>query len=41
MSRRPDSIAKELPLTARQRVRLPDALAPSGIFHGWGPGLER
>lgn len=41
MSRKPDSITAELPLTARPRVHLPLSLAPVRIFHGWGPGLER
>lgn len=41
MSRRPDSIVKELPPTIRHRVQLPECLAPARIFHGWGPGLER
>jgi hypothetical protein len=48
MSRKPDSIATDLPFTARHRVilsgvegRLTDTLASSRIFHGWGPGLER
>jgi hypothetical protein len=39
MIRKPDLI--DLPLTARRRVRLPDTLAPTRLFHGWGPGLER
>ncbi len=41
MSRKPELTDNDLPFTARQRVRLPDALASSRIFQGWGPGLER
>lgn len=48
MSRKSDSIANDLPFTARPRVilsglegRLPHSLTPTGIFRGWGPGLER
>lgn len=41
MIRKSDSIASELPLSARQRVRLADNAAPGRIFHGWGPGLGR
>lgn len=41
MSRKPDSILNDLPFSARHRVRLPETLASSRIFHGWGPGLER
>jgi hypothetical protein len=41
MTRRPDSLSRELPPTARTRVRLPDALASGAIFPGWGPELGR
>jgi hypothetical protein len=41
MTRRPDSIASELPFAAWTRVRLPEGLALARIFPGWGPGLER
>jgi hypothetical protein len=39
MIRKHDSFTYELPLTAP--VRLPQPLAPSRIFPGWGPGLGR
>jgi len=41
MTRKPDSLASELPFSARHRVRLPETLASTRIFPGWGPGLER
>jgi hypothetical protein len=41
MTRRPDFPTAELPFTARPRVRLPDTGSRSGLFPGWGPGLER
>ncbi len=41
MTRRPDPIVSDLPVTARTRVRLPDAFAPSRVFPGWGPELGR
>jgi len=41
MTRKPDVLDSEVPVTARTRVRLPDHFAPGRVFHGWGPGLER
>jgi hypothetical protein len=41
MTRKPDPMTSELPLTARTRVRLPDVGGSTGIFPGWGPGLAR
>jgi hypothetical protein len=41
MSRKPDPLVNELPFTARHRVRLPETLSSTRLFHGWGPGLER
>ena len=48
MSRKSDSIANDLPLTARPRAsltgtegRLAQTFASARLFHGWGPGLER
>ena len=41
MTRMTDLQSSEIPVTARTRVRLPDAYAPSRVFHGWGPGLGR
>jgi hypothetical protein len=41
MTRKPDSLANDLPYAARPRVRLPETLASTRIFPGWGPGLER
>ncbi len=32
-----DSTSAQLARTARTRVRLPDAMAPSRLFPGWGP----
>lgn len=41
MTRKPDIQNSEIPVTARTRVRLPDAYTPSRVFHGWGPDLGR
>ncbi len=41
MTRKPDPTTEELPVTARTRVRLPDAHGSSRIFQGWGPDLGR
>lgn len=41
MTRKPDPTSSELALTARTRVRLPDATGSSRLFPGWGPGLAR
>jgi len=41
MTRKPDLQNSDLPVTARTRVRLPEAYAPSRVFHGWGPDLGR
>ena len=40
MTRRADLNASDLAPTVRTRVRLPEPLAPTGIFQGWGPGLS-
>jgi hypothetical protein len=40
MTRRTDLPHSDLPPTARTRVRLPEPLAPVGLFQGWGPGLS-
>jgi hypothetical protein len=37
MTHKPDSASSELALTARTRVRLPDAMTPARLFQGWGP----
>jgi hypothetical protein len=37
MTHRPDPCTSELPRTARTRVRLPDTMAITRIFPGWGP----
>jgi hypothetical protein len=37
MNHRIDSSNAELARTARTRVRLPDAMAPTRLFQGWGP----
>jgi hypothetical protein len=37
MTHKPDSNSAELARTARTRVRLPEAMAPTRLFHGWGP----
>lgn len=41
MTRTHDILNSEIPATARPRVRLPDAYAPSRVFRGWGPELGR
>ena len=37
MTRKTDSMSSELARSARTRVRLPDTLAATRIFQGWGP----
>ncbi len=39
MLRNPDITNRELPRTARCRVRLPEGFAPARLFQGWGPEL--
>ena len=41
MTRKPDPLNSELALSARTRVRLPDAAGSSRLFQGWGPDLAR
>lgn len=41
MTRKPEVLNSEIPVTARPRVRLPDAFSPCSIFRGWGPELGR
>jgi len=37
MTRKTDSVSSELARSARTRVRLPDSMASTRIFQGWGP----
>jgi hypothetical protein len=37
MNNRTDSFSAELGRSARMRVRLPDAMASTRLFQGWGP----
>jgi hypothetical protein len=37
MNYKTDSSAADLGRTARTRVRLPDAMASTRLFQGWGP----
>lgn len=37
MTSKPDPSSVDLAPTARTRVRLPEPMAPTRLFHGWGP----
>lgn len=39
MSYHPQTSPIDLPRGARTRVRLPDAMAQSRLFPGWGPSV--
>ena len=37
MTHKTDSSSAELARSARTRVRLPEPMAPTRLFQGWGP----